>query len=60
MPKVKFSSYSSKHNAGPGDVKEVPEQDAINLEDGGIAVPATKADAKEMGVDPDIAASVKK
>lgn len=49
--------------ADEGDVGErvsVSESRARQLIDGGVAVAATKSDAKSAGTDPDAAASAKK
>jgi hypothetical protein len=44
---VKFSGFSSKHNARPGDVKKVPAEDVAGLESDGIAVPTSKKEVEK-------------
>lgn len=57
---VVFSAHSPQFNAKPGDTKTVTEEEAGLLAADGVAAPRTKSAAKQAGLDPEAAASVKK
>ena len=57
---VVFSATSPLYGAVPGDRLQVLAEEVDQLVADGTARPATKADAKAAGVDPEQAASVKK
>lgn len=44
---VKFSSFSSRHNASPGDVKKVDAEEVAALEADGVASPTSKKEAEK-------------
>ncbi len=57
---VIFSAHASQYDAKPGDRIQVPAEEVPGLVTGGIAAPATKAEAKAAGLDPEDAASARK
>lgn len=44
---VKFTSFSSKHDASPGDVKKVDASEVAGLEADGVAQPTSKKEAEK-------------
>lgn len=44
---VKFTAFSDKHNASPGDVKKVEDYEVAGLESDGVAAPTSKAEAEK-------------
>lgn len=44
---VKFTAFSSAHNAAPGDVKKVEDFEVARLESDGVAAPTSKTEAEK-------------